>query len=584
MKKWNRGRLKKLLSTVLAAALLAPALSLSGTTASAADMVGAYFTAGDPAFAYVITGIRALNGDNTVELYQNEDMQSYADYSGEYAIPSKVYNPRDMVSYTVAELGGGNATGTVLGALQNVPLRAVSLPGTVKKVGVRAFAGCYNLAEVVFPSSVTELAFDAFTGTNLQKFTLDVVTETTLTGNSSYTSAGRSVPVTLPCAVTDLNVRSPLSVNGQVLIPGETVVSGSRITLESGAYLTLQGPLSGAGVIQVMNNATLVLQSSSSAYTGTVRLTGDVSTLINSTSSSVTVVDASGKTVVVKPGESRTGGQKEEEPPADDPSPNHPQITTNHGGSVAVQEDGKVVVITASEGYRVEEVVINGLPMGSLTRYEFETASAQNTVAVTFSKGQDQQGPDQPVIDPVFRFTDVSPTAPYAEAVSFLANNGIFQGVTKTQFAPNRRITRAMFASLLQRLEVYGEDFQLECKTPYSAYDALDAWYSDAASWAMGTGILSSGDYGFHPNRELTRREFALGLYRYTHLRGYATVLERGGNTYSDAASLSTEARKAMTWAIRSGYLSSKGGRFDPSGTMTRAEIAQALARYLRIN
>lgn len=587
MKKTSRRRLARLLGATLAAALLVSTLPMAGLTASAAGMKGAFFTNGNPPFAYVITGIRPEDSDNTVKLYQNEDMQSYENYTGTYTIPERVYDTNDLfVSYAVTEIGGAVGD-SIPGALEGVALRGISLPDTVTTIGAKAFANCSNLTEIAIPTSVTKIAPDAFSNVNLQKVTLDVAETTILTSDTTYTASRTGIPVTLPHQITDLVVSDPLTVAGQATITGSTAISNSGVTVQPGAFLTLQGALSGTGVIEVKDNGVFVLEGSAATYRGSIRLTGGSSQFINRSALPVTVMNATGRTVAVPSGETWMGSQQEAPSvdPDDPPAAAKPQISTNYGGSVAVEEQGRVVVISAFEGYRVEDVVINGLSMGGITRYEFERASSQNTVAVTFAQGTTPAGPNPPQVKPT-AFSDIPTGASYAEAVNFLTNNGIFQGVSSTSFAPQQRATRAMFLSVLKRLEIYGDDFQVECKKRFYPDDVSEtAWYGDAASWAAATGIFYPNSGKLYPDRLITREEAALCLYRYTHARGYDTVMDAGRHhAYRDAAMLQAESRQAMVWAASNGYLKTTGGILNPAGAITRAEMAEMLARYLKLN
>lgn len=586
MKRTNRGRFTRLAGMALLAVLLVSALPMTGLSASAAGMKGAFFTSGNPPFAYVITGLRPEDGDNMVKLYQNENMQSYEGYTDVYTIPERAFDADDMRFYTVTEIGGAVGD-SVPGALEGVPLRGIALPKTIKTIGARAFSGCTSLTEMTFPTTVTDLASNAFNGVALQRLTLNAAVSTTLLSDTSYTSSGATLPITLPIQFTDLTVSAPLTIAGQISIPGATVMSNTGITIQTGASLALRGPLSGTGVIEVRNDSSLTLEASPVGYNGSIRLTGPLSQLVNHSSSPVTVLNAQGRAVTVQPGQIFSGAEQND--PNDRPVvPDEvlrPKITTNYGGSVTIEEQGKVVLITAFSGYHVEEVVINGLSMGGITRYEFEAASEQNTVAVTFAEGKNPVGPNLPSIDPA-EFLDVPAGAAYAEAVAFLANNGILQGVSRTRFAPEQKADRAMFVSVLKRLEIYGSDFHLECKKPVYPVDAVEgAWYADSAAWAAGTNIFPLQQGIFDPGRLITREEAALCLYRYTHARGYDTVIDAGRHhAYRDSNMLAAESRHAMLWAATNGYLKVKGGLLDPAGLVTRADMAQMFALYLRIN
>ncbi len=586
MKKTTHRRCARLAGMVLSAALLVSALPIGGLSASAAGMKGAFFTSGNPPFAYVITGLRPEDGDNTVKLYQNGDMQSYEGYTDVYTIPERAFDADDMRFYTVTEIGG--AVGDLVpGALEGVDLEGVALPKTIKTIGARAFSDCTRLKEMTFPTTVTSLASNAFNGVALQRLTLNAAVSTTLVSDISYVSGGVNAPITLPAQITDLTVSAPLTIAGQISIPGVTVMSNTGITIQSGAALTLRGPLSGTGVIEVRNDASLTLEASPLGYNGSIRLTGALSQLVNHSSSPVTVLNAQGRAVTVQPGQIFSGAEQDgsgDLPPSFDEIL-RPQITANYGGTVTVEDKGRVVLITAFSGYHVEEVVINGLSMGGITRYEFEAASEQNTVEVTFAKGSNPVGPDLPSVDPA-AFLDIPAGAAYGEAVAFLANNGILQGVSKTRFAPEQKTDRAMFVSVLKRLEIYGADFHLECEKPLYPSDAAEGvWYADSAAWAAGTKIVPLQGGLFYPGQLVTREDAALYLYRYTHARGYDTVVDAGRHhAYQDSNMLVADSRQAMLWAATNGYLKTKGGFLDPAGLMTRADMAQMFALYLRIN
>ncbi len=588
MKKMYHKRCGRLVCLVLALTLLVSALPMAGMTAAAASMKGAFFTSGNPAFAYVITGLRAEDGDNTVKLYQNADMQSYEGYTGAYTIPERAFDANDMRFYTVTEIGGAVGD-VVLGALENVPLQSIVLPGTVTTIGSRAFSGCTSLTEMTFPSAVNRLSADAFAGVSLHKLTLDVSATTTLTSDTAYTAANGAL-ITLPRSLTDLTVSSPLTIAGQISVPGSARMTNTGITIQSGAVLTLWGALSGTGVIEVREDSSLVLEASPVSYSGSIRLTGVHSNFINHSSSPVTVMNAMGRAVSVQPGETFTGGQESNDPnrpgsDPEDPDALRPKIVTNYGGVVTVEDKGKVVVISAYDGYHVEDVTINGLPMGSITRYEFEVASEQNSVDVTFAEGRIPAGPSLPVVDPA-AFVDIPQGAAYADSVAFLARNGILQGVSQTRFAPEQRADRAMYLSVLKRLEIYGAEFQVECKGPVYAEDIeRTAWYADASAWAAGTKIFPLQNGAFFPDRLITREEAALCLARFTHARGYATMVDIGMyHGYRDSGLLEPEARNAMLWAVSRGYLSAPDKMLNPAGQLTRADMAKMFALYLQIN
>lgn len=52
---------------------------------------------------------------------------------------------------------------------------------------------------------------------------------------------------------------------------------------------------------------------------------------------------------------------------------------------------------------------------------------------------------------------------------------------------------------------------------------------------------------------------------------------------YADGAGVSAWAREAMNWAVAQGLITGKsGGRLDPGGTASRAEVSAILMRYVQ--
>ena len=566
----------KRLTALLLAILLAAAVPFAGLSASAAGMVGAPVIAGTPPFAYLVTGLKVESGADTVKLYQDANMQSYATYTGEYEIPEQIYDADSLTMYTVNEIGGAIGD-SIPGALERVPARKIGLPGTIVLIGARAFANS-GVQELTFPTSVQRVQGDAFLGVSLQTLTLSVTEKATLTSSGTYQNGESGLAVVLPHAVTNLRVQEPLRVSSSMTIPGDVEMQGGNLLLDARADVTVSGTLSGAGLIEVSNAAVLTVHSVS-GFSGRINLVGADSKLVNRSSAVLSVYNSEGKLIDVLPGESSTGETQVTEP-EDDPSL-YPQITQNEGGRVVVSERGKVIEIIPDIGYRIEEVVINGFSMGTISRYEFAQITPSNTVVVTFAQGQGEIGPDAPTY-----FVDVSSSSPYAEAIYFLVNNGICSGVGGGRFAPQERADRATLLFLLKQLERYDADFAVKCEKFEIPYDDVPQgkWYTEAVGWAVNTGIWNRAEK-FYPGRFITREEFALALYRYTRARGYAAYQEAGRyHAYVDSTLLVYESRQAMTWAATVGYLKVNDRKLNPAGAITRGELAQALATYLRIN
>ncbi|HIS15032.1 MAG TPA: S-layer homology domain-containing protein [Candidatus Scatomorpha merdavium] len=165
--------------------------------------------------------------------------------------------------------------------------------------------------------------------------------------------------------------------------------------------------------------------------------------------------------------------------------------------------------------------------------------------------------PDKPDELP---FTDVPKTAWYYDAVKTAYEAGIVNGVTDTLFEPDGTLTRAMFWTILARVD--GVD---------TAGGAT--WYSRAQQWAIENGVSDGSD----PMGALTREQLVTMLWR---LNGEPVVDYL--ITAPDASQISSWALEAMRWAASIGLIEGdETGALNPTATTTRAQAATFMVRYL---
>lgn len=171
----------------------------------------------------------------------------------------------------------------------------------------------------------------------------------------------------------------------------------------------------------------------------------------------------------------------------------------------------------------------------------------------------DPDDPDEPEV-PDFPFYDVSASAWYYDAVKYVYEKGLMDGVDDHEFAPNATLTRAMVWTILARME--GVD------TTGGA-----TWYAKAQEWAVAKGISD----GENPNAAITREQLVTMFYR---LAGEPSV--SGSITAPDAGSVSSWAKDAMIWAMDIGLIEGdENGAVTPTATATRAQAAAIIMRYI---
>ena len=174
-------------------------------------------------------------------------------------------------------------------------------------------------------------------------------------------------------------------------------------------------------------------------------------------------------------------------------------------------------------------------------------------------------------------YTDVSVSDWFDEAVQYVSAKNLMQGVSETEFAPNAPLTRAMFVTILHRMENTPE------AQPSSFTDvANDAWYAKAVSWAKANGIVNGvTDTEFAPDETITREQMAAVLYRYAGVKGYDLTAE-GELAYADKKDISDYAASAILWMTNKQIMSGDSDvTFAPKNTATRA---QAAAVFMRIS
>lgn len=178
---------------------------------------------------------------------------------------------------------------------------------------------------------------------------------------------------------------------------------------------------------------------------------------------------------------------------------------------------------------------------------------------------------------PAANFPDVEPSDWFAPAVNFVSANGLMAG-SGGHFTPNNSLTRAMIAQIL-----FNMDGAAAANTFVRFPDVkADDWYVNAVSWSVSRSFMSGyGNGNFGPNDAITREQLAVVLYNYAQAKGYNVSLSGSLESFADGGAVSDWAAAAVRWAVGSGLLSGKsGGRLDPSGTATRAEVAQILMTF----
>lgn len=220
-----------------------------------------------------------------------------------------------------------------------------------------------------------------------------------------------------------------------------------------------------------------------------------------------------------------------------------------------VDKDGKDVAVTEKDG-----------------KYVFTMPGSAVTVTGSFKAET-----PAPVALP---FTDVKSGNWFYDAVKYAYAQGLMTGTSATTFAPNGTMNRAMIVTVLYRLE------KSPAVTGASKFTDVPAgqWYSDAVAWAAANKIVNGYDETtFGPMNAVTREQMAAILFRYEQVKGLENVtLEENLNRFPDQNKISAYAIPALQWAVGQKIINGNAdGTLDPTGTATRAQVAQIFTNLL---
>lgn len=179
-----------------------------------------------------------------------------------------------------------------------------------------------------------------------------------------------------------------------------------------------------------------------------------------------------------------------------------------------------------------------------------------------------------------FPFVDVSKTDWFYNDVKYVWQHDIMNGVSNTKFAPETSMTRAMFVTVLYRLEG-SPDVTGMATPPFTDIGAKNFdWAYNAIVWAYNTGVTKgTSATTFAPGVAISRQEIVTMLYRYA---GSPAV--SGSPIFGDSSVISSWARDAVQWAKSLGIVNGyPNGNFGPVNATTRGQMAAMIHRYMQL-
>lgn len=174
-------------------------------------------------------------------------------------------------------------------------------------------------------------------------------------------------------------------------------------------------------------------------------------------------------------------------------------------------------------------------------------------------------------------FTDVKENDWFYDSVKYVYENDLMKGISNTEFAPDSDVTRAMFVTVIYRMEN-------EPQTGKCAFTDVESgsYYENAVAWANENGIVSGiSEECFAPNEPITREQMAAIIYRYAAFKGY-DITTSSNTSYTDNDNISDYAKDAVIWAAEKSVMTGNtDGSFAPKANTTRAQVASVFMRMV---
>ena len=181
----------------------------------------------------------------------------------------------------------------------------------------------------------------------------------------------------------------------------------------------------------------------------------------------------------------------------------------------------------------------------------------------------------------VNQLVDVEKSDWFYPYVEYVAGKDYMKGISSTQFAPMMEMNRAMFVTVLYRL-----DNPKGVSSQSNFVDVpSDTWYTQAVNWAAANKIVNGiGGDKFAPDDSITREQICTIVARYVEYRAkkdgktYKTTEKE--KTFPDADQIGEYAKEAVKkcqmWGLIEG---NEKGYMNPLNTATRAEVATIVQR-----
>ena len=178
-------------------------------------------------------------------------------------------------------------------------------------------------------------------------------------------------------------------------------------------------------------------------------------------------------------------------------------------------------------------------------------------------------------------FDDVASNAWYKDSVDFVTSRELFTGIEKQIFDAEGTMTRAMFVTVLSRLD--GNDLSSYTSSQFVDVD-INSWYGKSVIWAANNGIVKGYDSShFVPNDSITREQMAVMFDNYIKFKGL-TIESLVKNDFSDSDKISNWAKSSVEKMYSYDLINGVGNNmFEPQKTADRGSVATIFMNFIKM-
>ncbi len=165
------------------------------------------------------------------------------------------------------------------------------------------------------------------------------------------------------------------------------------------------------------------------------------------------------------------------------------------------------------------------------------------------------------------------------EDIKEMSKLGIVNGISETEFAPERKTTRNEMTALIVR--VLGLETDIDVELPFKDVKP-DSWDFGVIKAAHEAGIVNgTSEDTFSPSDEITREEMMVMINRaMEYSEVYATEVGKDIEDFDDYEEISDWSRGSMQNILDLNILKGKPeNKIDPKGAATRAEAVSILKK-----